>query len=1485
MSNRILYIILGFLLSVSIIYGSIPEEEILILTKPGTIIMPEGQTRATLDEIGAIPEIIDVLEDIKIQEISKAMPDFNSEDTARIAPDGNIARLPDFSNLFILRLPENTNRDSAVILLETLSQVIYAEKNEGAKFGAEPNDPNFLSRQWNLYNHDNNYGGTPNADIKAREAWDLSTGSNSIILGIVDRGIDRNHQDLNGKVFGDTGYYGNQEHGTTVAGIAAAKTNNSVGIAGVDWNAQIYAGKGFSSDEMASAIIRAVDAGAKVINCSWGFNNVHAPVQSAMEYAFQMGVLLVVCNAYAGLFSQAVHPQWTGHWVLNVSANGNQDELAAYCVYYPRWYTDITAPGGNLRNQVEQNIYTTVLNNGYEYREGTSFSAPHATGVAGLLLTANSGLKNYDLEWIIKNTANDLFQYPCSQGWDEYSGYGRLNAFETVKKAKKPYAIIRGNANLEYVDRRTVTFSHYPHPHVTYTIWDCEIYKLKFDVVLPQGHYIEPPLGWFSLTGYFPPTTDNTVDCREFLGKYSSTSCIRCSTYFYKIVSQNVWCPVDPNLITPQYTILGRGQIQPDNQIKNYWGDANDYIGNNIYNSTGINQNITQFTETNLPAIYHIKIENDGIFNDYFRVRAIEEANVPPTATWTIQYFDALTGGNNITSQITSTNGWTTNLISPGGCKEMRIEVTPASNVPQRGVKKINIDSYSVNDPNKVDRVYMVADLWNNAVKPDLQIKNSIESSYLGNNVYNIDGAGQTKEQIVWRQPAIFHIKIERDGEQSVDGIAINGPASDNNWNIRYYEEINGITDITDSVVNGTYLRIVTNPIFITMKVTPVSVYNGGIKECLITGISGYNPRKRDAVKTITKFKNPWIVDPPIALYKSTYPNTGKHMMRTYNTRNLHLVFVGDDGIIYANSQDDGEQWYFEEIDNGLYPCVGLNYRGLPWIAYCKDGDLLCKIKRDDDSWKEILIFDGDENHWAGPPSMQLATMPIKEDVIDYAYITYAVYDGSMPDGPGEQPPSEIEHSYIYVSLFDTTGIDIITHQIDDGPPDVPVSHPCVGVTPSDLIHIAWQQKDEIWYITNTEKVTPENWRDVQWTSKYNLSYTGDISEHPFVESYGDLVSVVWKEGNPGEIIKKERYVWEPSQYEKWSDPVNHSNSPDVNSDYPQISTGAVCVWQEEDIEHNYKVYCNILGEVICITPDANNISYVHTNVLVDDPQALELTVYYCYTDEITENELYEVKFDKFHYPDGIAIPPPQETTDMKYYEGKLGEELTSPYCEQRTGYIDYGEYTIDYGNTLEYQLKYLNPCKYYLFQAIVYQDTTGTIRQKLEVEDTLETTMRVYPTEPETINIYISPCTYQEDLESALEIVKTRGAFACLAEFKIYEYEVINDSGSTSGGPQSSGTERLPIPTMLYSPRPNPFNNRTAIKFQIPVKSKVNIKIYNSTGRLVKILVDDLKNPGVYNLNWDGKDDLDRIQSKGIYFVRLKTNDYNETKKIIMVR
>jgi hypothetical protein len=922
-----------------------------------------------------------------------------------------------------------------------------------------------------------------------------------------------------------------------------------------------------------------------------------------------------------------------------------------------------------------------------------------------------------------------------------------------------------------------------------------------------------------------------------------------------------------------KHTNLIRRYLQPDNQVKNWWWSDSSYIGNNIYNDT---QYIYQYTSSNEPAIFLIKIENDGEAFDNIKVKA--NASTPPYQQefpWIIHYFDSLVGGNNITDSISS-SGWSTGSLGSNGYKVIRVEATPNDSIPtDANSKKIYITSYS-RDTFKTDVVFMEAVRKN--LQPDLLIKNMYTPYYVGGNVYDTTGA-QSLTQKVWRDSAMHVIKIENDGQIN-DTIRLKGncPCNDT-WIITYYADTIGGNDITNSIVDSTYKTYVQigQSSYIRIIVTPLIRQHNSMVECKVTATSCYNPRKKDVIKAITKIKNPRYIEDPVVADRATGPNQGRHLDRVVNTENLKRIHEGDEAIFYTSSEDNGDSWFEEAQGDGWFPCIGISHEGLPWIAYAKDGDLICKIRRPDSSYKEILIFDGNENLWAGPPSMALATMPIKEDVKDYAYITYPVYECSIPENPMPQPPENISHSYIYVTIFDTA--DKVTYLIDEAEAEVRVSHPCVAVTPADLIHIVWQKEDEIWYITNSEKITPENWEYVEWTEKYCLSQTELISEHPFVESYGDMVYVVWKEGEIGEIIQKQRDVWKPSEYENWSEPENISNSAEMNSDYPQMSTSEVIVWQEADAENNYKVYAKIYNDNICLTLDANDIRFVNCNALIIDPKEPEIEVYYCYTDEITENELYQVKFEKYLYDSDM----PDE--EIEYYEGKVGVETTSPYCELRSGYIDYGNYKIDYGNQLKYKLKYLNPYKKYMFQGILYQCTTGMIHQRLDVEDTLTSTDTICPAIPETINFFIRPNSYKENLASRIKIHKTQGAYSVLADFKLYEYETINDSGSGGSGQQSAGLEHLPIPTVLQMPKPNPFTNQTQIRFQIPVKTKIDLKIYNSVGRLVNTLISDEMNPGYYTMTWSSKDEQERTQPNGIYFIRLKTKDYDMTKKMVMVK
>jgi len=174
------------------------------------------------------------------------------------------------------------------------------------------------------------------------------------------------------------------------------------------------------------------------------------------------------------------------------------------------------------------------------------------------------------------------------------------------------------------------------------------------------------------------------------------------------LANAKVLAPGDSVMVT-QYLFASLLSLtyQPDNLIKNW--DQTTYIGDNIYNLTGIGQTKEQYTIPNNPAVYHIKIENDGngsdgfIVNEYFQTR--DNADIAETRqNWTVEYYDALVGGNNITAQVTGI-GWNTGALNPGAYREIRMEVTPDALIPSYSSWYCDVLSTSVNDNSKQDLV------------------------------------------------------------------------------------------------------------------------------------------------------------------------------------------------------------------------------------------------------------------------------------------------------------------------------------------------------------------------------------------------------------------------------------------------------------------------------------------------------------------------------------------------------------------------------------------------------------------------------------------------------------------------------------------------------------------------------------------------------------------------------------------------------------
>jgi subtilisin family serine protease len=235
-----------------------------------------------------------------------------------------------------------------------------------------PNDPG-LSSQWAWDR------------IDAYEGWDVNIGSGSVVVAVIDTGIQTDHPDLDGKVVAgydfvddDTSAYDGQGHGTHVAGTVAAETNNSTGVAGTCPGCRLMpvrvlnnSGSGSLSD-VAAGITWAADNGADVINLSLGGPSSTA-MQRAVDYAWGRGVFLACAAGNSNTSARSYPAGYTNCFA--VASTTSSDRRSAFS-NYGTW-VEVAAPGSS--------IYSTYPTSRYGTLSGTSMATPHVAGLAGLL--------------------------------------------------------------------------------------------------------------------------------------------------------------------------------------------------------------------------------------------------------------------------------------------------------------------------------------------------------------------------------------------------------------------------------------------------------------------------------------------------------------------------------------------------------------------------------------------------------------------------------------------------------------------------------------------------------------------------------------------------------------------------------------------------------------------------------------------------------------------------------------------------------------------------------------------------------------------------------------------------------------------------------------------------------------------------------------------------------------------------------------------
>jgi subtilisin family serine protease len=295
-------------------------------------------------------------------------------------------------------------------------------------------EPNYISQAADTIPSDPGWGlqyGLVN--IRAPQGWDISTGSSAVTIAIVDTGVDLGHPDLAAKIVpgfdfvnGDPVPQDDNGHGTHVAGIAAAITNNGAGVAGVSWGARIMPVKVLDASgsgtfaNVAAGIVWAADHGAQVINLSLGADSASSVLEDAVNYAYSKGVILVAAAGnFGGEF--VLYPARYPH-VIAVAATDNTNDHAYFSNFGPE--IDVSAPGVS--------IYSTELGGVYGYHSGTSMSTPYVSGLAAILrgLPGSSGSPDL-IAKDMESTALDL----GLAGPDELYGYGLIQIDGAIRAA------------------------------------------------------------------------------------------------------------------------------------------------------------------------------------------------------------------------------------------------------------------------------------------------------------------------------------------------------------------------------------------------------------------------------------------------------------------------------------------------------------------------------------------------------------------------------------------------------------------------------------------------------------------------------------------------------------------------------------------------------------------------------------------------------------------------------------------------------------------------------------------------------------------------------------------------------------------------------------------------------------------------------------------------------------------------------------------
>lgn len=413
---------------------------------------------------------------------------------------GQILRVMPQQNILVLKRSEIENAQAVAKTLSALPQVAVAEPNYIYRINKTPNDPD-LSKLWGIKNvgqEDSSKSiGVEGVDVGAEQAWDIQTGSDQVVVAVIDTGLDYTHEDLkenawtneaeaNGKdgvdddnngyiddihgydfVNNDGDPMDDHGHGSHCSGTIGAKGDDGKGIVGVAWNVKIMGVKFLSAEGSGSLedAIKSIDyatkMGARIMSNSWGGGGFSELLKQSIERANEANA---VFTAAAGNHSgnndesPSYPASYTVPNIISVAAVDNKGQLA-YFSCYGRRSVHVGAPGVN--------VYSSIPG-GYDSWSGTSMATPHVSGVAALLLANEPNMKAEEVKERLVRTSK-----PLSGLRGKVASAGMVNAFFALTNQEAP---ADPNDPARWVNTQELSVSsEHPYKNKTRNEWEVSI--------------------------------------------------------------------------------------------------------------------------------------------------------------------------------------------------------------------------------------------------------------------------------------------------------------------------------------------------------------------------------------------------------------------------------------------------------------------------------------------------------------------------------------------------------------------------------------------------------------------------------------------------------------------------------------------------------------------------------------------------------------------------------------------------------------------------------------------------------------------------------------------------------------------------------------------------------------------------------------------------------------------------------------------------